>query len=101
MTEKKEDSGRDKARALLFEQRNRLWMKYLGDVDDEYKLDFIAGLPANAALNVLKKILQSLIDKAEVDKTSSKLYKDPNWALHQADYIGTKRALISIIKLLP
>lgn len=51
-------------------------------------------------LNVLKNILEKKIEEIEHSQKRKADYDCPNWALKQADYIGSMRVLKDILTLL-
>jgi hypothetical protein len=53
-----------------------------------------------AALDVLKNILEKKIEEIDSGRTRKADYDSPNWALKQADYIGSIRAIKDVLTLL-
>lgn len=51
-------------------------------------------------LNVLKNILEKKLDEIEASRTRKLDYDSPNWAVKQADYIGSIRVIKDVLTLL-
>ena len=69
-------------------------------LDEKEKKDLHAILRNSSFLiTQFKKILDSKDKISDQEKLSKETYKDPNWALRQADIVGYKRALQEIREL--
>lgn len=73
---------------------NGAWLAGLEGEEKERFAQYLAG--NNKVLDKLSEICYNMIRNTEIDSSD---YNNPNWALSQADKIGYRRALKSIIKL--
>lgn len=78
---------------------NKQWYKKANTEKDkeEIKAQLVGAAPA---LQLLRVLLLDMKEAKEYNHRKQAEYDSPNWALKQADYIGSIRTLIEVIDLI-
>ena len=76
------------------------WIKHLKEKDKKEEFLNTILMTAVPALRRLQDIIKDELSKVKTLSGGKEAYKDPNWAVFQADALGEQRAYNKILKLI-